>query len=815
MSASAATNSKLLNSLAKDNQTGPPLGIGQKVNKFINEDFNGIVLASLVVLLVVLIIYLYNRTFTKLNQAKQTEITYHQSLELQKLPKCEKLKPELQHRLCDYYIAASYNTPAIGKQSVDYVSTDMVRRVLLNGARYIQIPIAADGVAYDSNPVVATADGNIITSLNTLTIREVLAAIRDTAFKFIAPESTDPERPIIRAINYPLILHLKIHTNNDGVLDKAAEDIQALLGDVLLSPKPYMSRPITFEPLCSLLNRVILISSPGFEASRLSELVVPVPKQFWQVIAQDSVQPDLLDTDDQVAYFKSLGQTQQKHRVAALGKLSELMRGSGVNGISAAEMIDAVLGKDAPISERLTLFNMVGMTLVEPVQKSAVSGTGAAPIDSPNYNPADAIMSGCQLIAMNYQTNDETMLGYINIFRKSSYVLKPSGLRLPAGESVVADVVGSFDLANNSAANGKADATFILKYGKGTDYLQLISQFTSSSDDDRSDGGIARTLIINGERLRVAPVSPSTTPADLFTTSGFVLRSSPLSKSGNLVLLASAAQPNLVITINPDFDKGDSGPGDVYLAPAATTPATAKWQSFQPEFPAVIPDTAATAIPDNNSKKPEYFISFRLYPAGFRDAFYLAGVRTSIKLMPKTDDNAGLLTFGITRLPILRQIRVASANGSGSLRIFAGGVVSLSQSAPISKAALLAVEQAITSGANLGNQSVSVYLRDTGSGKYLTSSGSQLTATLAMPDARRSVFIIKQDGDQSTLTDFGGRYLFADQTGTLLFKSDQPLIQREVKNNQGRVVKPARYGASLGSGKYFQIENEYIPITKK
>ena len=108
---SAANNSKLLNSLAvgTGNQSGPQLGIGQRVNKFINEDFNGIILASLVVILIVLVIYLYNRTFNKLNAAKQTEITYHQDLALQKLPKCDKLKPELQSRLCDYYRAASYN----------------------------------------------------------------------------------------------------------------------------------------------------------------------------------------------------------------------------------------------------------------------------------------------------------------------------------------------------------------------------------------------------------------------------------------------------------------------------------------------------------------------------------------------------------------------------------------------------------------------------------------------------------------------------------------------------------------------------------
>ncbi len=803
---SAANNSKLLNSLAvgTGNQSGPQLGIGQRVNKFINEDFNGIILASLVVLLAVLVIYLYNRTFNKLNAAKQTEITYHQELALQKLPKCDKLKPELQHRLCDYYIAASYNTPAIGKQKMDYVSTDMVTRVILNGARYIQIPIAADGVSYDSKPVVATAEGNLITSLNTLPLREVLAAIRDVAFKFIAPETTDPDRPILRAINYPLILHLQIHTNNDGVLDQAAEDIQALLGTMLVDTKPYRSRPITFEPLCSLLNKIILISTPGYEASRLNELVVPMPKQFWQQIGNDSVQPDLSGQADQVAYFRSLSQTQQKTRVAALGKLSEIIRGQNGNGLSAKEMMDAVLGPEAPVSERLTLFNMVGMTLVEPVQKSAISGTGGAPINSPNYNPADAIMSGCQLIAMNYQTNDETMLGYINIFRKSSYVLKPSGLRLPASESGLSDAIGSFDLNTAGKSSGNADTNFLLKYGNGTSYLRLLSQSFDES------GSSTKTIIINGERLRIATISPNISTNDLFNTTGFVLRRSPLSKSGELIMLACASQPDLVITVNQDFDKQSAAP-DVYLSTVGTTTSKLKYQSFQPEYPSLAMNNSNAATNSQSGKlgKPEYSTSFRLYPAGYRDAFYLASIRTSVKLVPKTDDNAGQLVFGVARLPIIRQIRVASANGSGTLRVFAGGVVSLSQSASIDKGALLSVEPAPVSGAKTGDKSIAVYLRDTGTNKYLTSTGSQISANLARPDSQRSAFILTQAGSQSTLTDFGGRYLFANDNGTLLFKTDQPLIQKETRNNKGKIIKPARYGASLGSGKYFQIQNSF------
>ena len=351
-----------------------------------------------------------------------------------------------------------------------------------------------------------------------------------------------------------------------------------------------------------------------------------------------------------------------------------------------------------------------------------------------------------------------------------------------------------------------------MKYGKGTDYLRLLAQSTGTGDSELGvNQSIARSIIINGERLRVAIVSPSTTPGNLFDTTGFILKRSPLSGNknsavGELIMIASAAQPNLVITINPDFDKGETKSGDVYLAPIATTSSSAKWQTFQPEYPSIIPDTTTAG---SRATKPEYFISFRLYPTGFRDAFYLATVRTQVKIVPKTDDNAGLLTFGIARLPILRQIRVASANGSGTLKVFAGGVVSLSQSAPLDKGALLAVEPAPVSGTQIGSQSVSVYLRDTATNKYLLSTGSQLSASLSRPDVRKSVFILTQSGDQSTITDFGGRYLFADETGTLLFKSEQPLIQPAVKNNKGKVVKPARYGASLGSGKYFQLQNSF------
>lgn len=808
----AANNSKLLNTIKKQTATNKnevSIGVGQQVSKFINDDFNSVIIAILVITVIILIIYLYVRTFKKLNKQKQEEIIQSEPIELAPLPACTDLVPELQHRLCDYYIAASFNTPAIGRQALDYVSTDMVSKALLNGARYIQIPIASADVNYDTEPVVATTDGYLITSLNTLPLREVLLAIKDSAFKYIQiPDNEESaaadqtaegttKKPIIRKVNYPLIVHLQIRTNNDHVLDQAADMIKLIFAGLMLGPRPYYQRPITFEKLCKLLNKIILISTPGYEASRLKEIVVPVSNQFLQTINSDQIAPDLSNPDDQLEYYKSLSQTQQKSMVDAISNLGNYFK-TGTRA-PAKEMLDAILGPNAPISLRLPLFNMVGLTIVQPMITN--TGAGGTQIESQNYNPADAFMNGCQLVAMNYQTPDETLINYIKVFSKSSYILKPAGLRLPAADSGVGDALGSYSFDNTRT--GLADPSFILKYGNGISYLRLVVQSSQTES-----GGMARTVMQSGEKLRIAPTRPNMSANDMITTMGFVIRQSPLARTGDLIMIASATNPNLVLSVNPDFDK-QSGSGeiapDVFLAPVGRTNTDLKWQTFQPEYPPLIDQKSIPPGPD----VPEYSVSFRLYPPGMQDAFYITGFRNSVKLGPKTDDNIDQITFGIIKLPIIQEIRIASSAGHGILKTFAGGVISLSSSGTIDRGSRLIIENAPPTTNKVGSKSIAVYLKDSATAKYLVSDGRQLKAVLTTPDISKSVFIITFNQDLSTLVDFRGSYLFSEPDGTLSFKQDQPMIQNAVKNSRGKEIKPARYGPALGAGKNFQIMTSF------
>lgn len=257
----AAKSQSIQNAKAELNPTGSAatsMPIGRWVQSTLFEEYNQVIFAILIVLLIVLMVILYRRSFRMLNKVTLETVNYHTKLDLAPLPACAEIPAHLRHRLCDYYIAASYNTPAIGNQHFDYVSTDMISKALLNGARYIQLPICGYSVNQDTDAVVGTAeDGkSLITSLNTLSLREVLVIIRDQAFKYLDKEST-PSNERLNGINYPLIIHIQVHTINPDVLDKAYTDIKDILGPLLLNPSKYRRFPIQFERLCTLLNRII------------------------------------------------------------------------------------------------------------------------------------------------------------------------------------------------------------------------------------------------------------------------------------------------------------------------------------------------------------------------------------------------------------------------------------------------------------------------------------------------------------------------------------------------------------------------------
>jgi hypothetical protein len=342
-------------------------------------------------------------------------MNYKENIDLQKLPECYSIEADKQYKLCDYYIASSAMTPCVGNQHYDYISTDIIIEVLQSGARFIQIPICEKEASPTPIPVIATAEygQRIITSLNTLDIRTTFKAIRNNAF-VINNKKT----------NYPLVIHLILNTTNTFTLNNCADVIKEIFNDILILPSnKYNEMPIFLEKLCNLLGKIIIFATPEYKNTKLDNFVIPIFDMFQSYHYSELsnvVMPH--DISYKSEYNKKLSGREQT-RSAELFKLHY----PDINYIiNHKNTIGSSIINDKNILDNLTSFNKVGMTQVNPHKQGDII--------SANYYPKEAIYLGCQFICMNYQINDDNMKLYLDIFKKNSFILKPSSMRFTETE---------------------------------------------------------------------------------------------------------------------------------------------------------------------------------------------------------------------------------------------------------------------------------------------------------------------------------------------------------------------------------------------
>lgn len=591
-------NSFLENSLQRNkNAKLEKKGIGQVVKSAISGEMNTLIFIALCMLLIVLIIVLYYYTFKSASNTSLADVDYKKDLKLQKLPTCNKIDEKFRYYLCDYYIASSFNTVSLGNLHFGYVNKDMVKQILLSGARYIQIPICSANINNYAEPVVATAERgkSLITSLNTIDLKEVLAVIKSYAFKYIensenidniSKKNLQDTNDVYRNINYPLIIHLQINTYNIAVLNKAHQYIVEMLGPVLVDSSKYHSKPIGIEKLCKLLNKIILFATPGYEQSELRKIVVPNIVLFNR-LNQSSLAKKRVTEEDAEDHYSNLSFNKAVNTYKnidnlgnIIGKIleeaSDSLNNSGNNyenydptaidtyednnseldvegkklydlqdnkiNINNSGSIDINNSSDSILNnkklmDRIVIYNMIGLTLVEP--------TDSHETHTKNYNPYSAFKNGCQLISMNYQQNDEFMADYIKVFKKSSFILKPSGLRLPIYETDLFNTLDDFKLNVQNDENIMYD--FLNLYNNK--YIVLSEILT---DDSKVITNKFTNLYFKLNDYRFRQNNESYKDI-LDKKSLFKVVKSPLSENNNLVILVSADDESKAITVNSNF----------------------------------------------------------------------------------------------------------------------------------------------------------------------------------------------------------------------------------------------------------------------
>lgn len=269
---------------------------------------------------------------------------------------------QFSHNLRDYYIKTAYNCCSAGTVKNDFVNICALKNCIKQGVRCLDFEI----YSVNNSPVVSVSSKNsfdVKETYNTVSFANAMSIIADYAFS----GSTCPNP------GDPLIIHLRIMSNNKPIYDIMANTLHSALSRRLLG-KEYSyennGKNLGQTPLKALMGKVIVIAdktNPLFSDTLLDEYVN---------IASNSV------------FMRAL----RFHDVKFTPDMAEL--------------------KD---------FNKKNMSIVLPDVSTDVS--------NPSSNLS--LMYGCQMVGLSLQSYDTSLEFYNEMFdlAGSAFVLKPEELR--------------------------------------------------------------------------------------------------------------------------------------------------------------------------------------------------------------------------------------------------------------------------------------------------------------------------------------------------------------------------------------------------
>jgi hypothetical protein len=271
--------------------------------------------------------------------------------------------PNCGYKLNEYYVATAYNCCSGGSYKNDFVSTCNLKAIIRQGVRCLDFEI----YSVNNNPVIATStvdDYFVKETYNYVDFGEAMRVIDSVAFSggTTCPNPLDP-----------LIIHLRIKSNNVNIFQKMADIFKQF------SPR-MLGKQFSFEN-----------GNQNIGNARVLDLMGKC------IIVVDRSNLNYLQNESFLEYVN-------------LTSGSMFMRKYDFDGI-----------KHIPDTTELTNYNRRNMTIVLP-------NSGGNP-----SNPVSLIGDtyGCQMTAMRYQLNDNYLQLYTKLFNEAGYAfrLKPESLR--------------------------------------------------------------------------------------------------------------------------------------------------------------------------------------------------------------------------------------------------------------------------------------------------------------------------------------------------------------------------------------------------
>ena len=318
-----------------------------------------IVFVTIALLLLMIFAWIYNK-MTLNNRNCTTMNNLYKDFPL--LSTLNRANKQFRYNLRDYYVKTAFNCCTAGEYKNDFVNVCALKNCIKQGARCLDFEI----YSVNNKPVISVSsveDFTVKETYNSIPFGTAMGIIADYAFS----GSTSP------CPGDPLIIHLRIMSNNQTIYTQMADDLYNTLESRLLS-KEYsyenQGKNIGSTPLTDFMEKVIVV------VDKTNALFEKTPLDEYVNIASNSI------------FMRSL----RYHDV-----------------------------KYTPDMQELIDFNKKNMSICIPDLSS----------EAENPSPSLAMKYGCQMVAMAFQNFDENMQYYDEFFDDagSAFVLKPESLR--------------------------------------------------------------------------------------------------------------------------------------------------------------------------------------------------------------------------------------------------------------------------------------------------------------------------------------------------------------------------------------------------